>query len=143
MRHGMNILDFAPQQQLTMMSAAIVLPCTVTCILSFASTAVICLSHMSYCFHARAADWTKFFNRVRIYGSIWCCVAAHPGHIHYDPWCVVCVAMLQKLLGLCEWGWGQPPYQCAIAHFEVTFGLSAFVCWEGLEGLTAVVTLWK
>jgi hypothetical protein len=31
-------------------------------------------------------DWTKFFNRVRGYTSIWCCIAAHPGHIHYDPW---------------------------------------------------------
>ncbi|KAJ9524490.1 hypothetical protein QJQ45_019543 [Haematococcus lacustris] len=31
-------------------------------------------------------DWTKFFGRVKGYTSIWCCVNAHPGHIHYDPW---------------------------------------------------------
>jgi hypothetical protein len=29
-------------------------------------------------------DWRKFANRVKNYGSIWCCVLAHPGHIHYD-----------------------------------------------------------
>jgi hypothetical protein len=23
---------------------------------------------------------------MRGYTSIWCCIAAHPGHIHYDPW---------------------------------------------------------
>lgn len=33
-----------------------------------------------------AADWNKFFHRMRGYGSIWCCVNQHPGHIHYDPW---------------------------------------------------------
>jgi hypothetical protein len=30
------------------------------------------------------SDWNKFANRMRIYGSIWCCINAHPGHIHYD-----------------------------------------------------------
>jgi hypothetical protein len=29
-------------------------------------------------------DWDKFARRMRIYGSIWCCIHAHPGHIHYD-----------------------------------------------------------
>ena len=29
-------------------------------------------------------DWVKFASRMRIYGSIWCCINAHPGHIHYD-----------------------------------------------------------
>lgn len=27
---------------------------------------------------------TRFTNRMKTYGSIWCCVLAHPGHIHYD-----------------------------------------------------------
>lgn len=31
-------------------------------------------------------DWEKFYARMRIYGSIWCCVNAHPGHVHYDMW---------------------------------------------------------
>ncbi len=26
----------------------------------------------------------RFANRMKLYGSIWCCVLAHPGHIHYD-----------------------------------------------------------
>ena len=30
------------------------------------------------------SDWNKFASRMRIYGSIWCCINAHPGHIHYD-----------------------------------------------------------
>eukprot|EP00798_Chlamydomonas_sp_ICE-L_P025303 gene25303-10957_t len=29
-------------------------------------------------------DWGRFANRMRQYGSIWCCIMAHPGHIHYD-----------------------------------------------------------
>ncbi len=33
-----------------------------------------------------AGDWQKFFNRVKGIGSLWCCINAHPGHIHYDPW---------------------------------------------------------
>lgn len=33
-----------------------------------------------------AGDWQKFFNRIKGIGSIWCCVNAHPGHVHYDPW---------------------------------------------------------
>jgi hypothetical protein len=28
----------------------------------------------------------RFFKRMQRYTSIWCCVAAHPGHIHYDMW---------------------------------------------------------
>jgi hypothetical protein len=31
-------------------------------------------------------DYTKFFNRVKHYGCVWCCVNAHPGHILYDFW---------------------------------------------------------
>lgn len=31
-------------------------------------------------------EWTRFFTRMKHSGSIWCCVAAHPGHIHYDLW---------------------------------------------------------
>ncbi|KXZ45924.1 hypothetical protein GPECTOR_49g508 [Gonium pectorale] len=27
---------------------------------------------------------TRFYERLKLYGSIWCCVLAHPGHIHYD-----------------------------------------------------------
>ncbi|GLC76877.1 hypothetical protein PLESTF_001850700 [Pleodorina starrii] len=27
---------------------------------------------------------TRFAARMKLYGSIWCCVLAHPGHIHYD-----------------------------------------------------------
>ena len=34
--------------------------------------------------HAR--DFEKFYRRVQHYGSVWCCVDAHPGHIHYDMW---------------------------------------------------------
>ncbi|KAG2499431.1 hypothetical protein HYH03_002378 [Edaphochlamys debaryana] len=26
----------------------------------------------------------RFHERMRLYGSIWCCVNRHPGHIHYD-----------------------------------------------------------
>lgn len=26
----------------------------------------------------------RFVERMKLYGSIWCCVLAHPGHIHYD-----------------------------------------------------------
>lgn len=32
----------------------------------------------------RAEDWSKFARRMAQYGSVWCCVDAHPGHIHYD-----------------------------------------------------------
>jgi hypothetical protein len=31
-----------------------------------------------------ARDWLRFSDRMKQYGSIWCCVLAHPGHIHYD-----------------------------------------------------------
>ncbi|GFR44270.1 hypothetical protein Agub_g5475 [Astrephomene gubernaculifera] len=31
-----------------------------------------------------AAVARRFTERMKLYGSIWCCVAAHPGHIHYD-----------------------------------------------------------
>ncbi len=35
-------------------------------------------------------QWTRFQERMKLYGSIWCCVHAHPGHIHYDMlWDVV------------------------------------------------------
>lgn len=30
-----------------------------------------------------AADWSRFAQRLRSYASIWCCIHAHPGHIHY------------------------------------------------------------
>lgn len=47
------------------------------------------LSHPTIlCFPAlpglRTAKWDRFAARMRGYGSIWCCVHAHPGHIHYD-----------------------------------------------------------
>ncbi len=29
-------------------------------------------------------DWARFARRVAQYGAVWCCVDAHPGHIHYD-----------------------------------------------------------
>ena len=29
-------------------------------------------------------DWAKFALRMKSYASIWCCIHAHPGHIHYD-----------------------------------------------------------
>ncbi len=32
------------------------------------------------------AQQVRFFKRMQRYTSIWCCVAAHPGHIHYDMW---------------------------------------------------------
>eukprot|EP00878_Enallax_costatus_P007175 GHUV01007519.1.p1 GENE.GHUV01007519.1~~GHUV01007519.1.p1 ORF type:complete len:671 (+),score=160.19 GHUV01007519.1:272-2284(+) len=32
------------------------------------------------------ADYTKFFRRMNHLGSVWCCIDAHPGHIHYDFW---------------------------------------------------------
>ncbi|GAX79191.1 hypothetical protein CEUSTIGMA_g6631.t1 [Chlamydomonas eustigma] len=32
----------------------------------------------------KESDWSKFAARMRNYGSIWCCIHAHPGHIHYD-----------------------------------------------------------
>jgi len=31
-------------------------------------------------------DYTKFFDRVKHYGCVWCCVNMHPGHILYDFW---------------------------------------------------------
>lgn len=31
-------------------------------------------------------DHTKFFKRMHHMGSVWCCIDAHPGHIHYDLW---------------------------------------------------------
>ena len=34
--------------------------------------------------HRCTADWDRFASRMRQYGSIWCCIHAHPGHIHYD-----------------------------------------------------------
>jgi len=29
-------------------------------------------------------DWDRFSQRMKTYASIWCCIHAHPGHIHYD-----------------------------------------------------------
>lgn len=34
----------------------------------------------------RAEDYTRFFKRLQHYGAVWCCVDAHPGHVHYDFW---------------------------------------------------------
>lgn len=31
-------------------------------------------------------DFTRFFKRMNHLGSVWCCIDAHPGHIHYDFW---------------------------------------------------------
>ncbi len=31
-------------------------------------------------------DWTRFYRRMQQYSSVWCCIDAHPGHIHYDMW---------------------------------------------------------
>jgi hypothetical protein len=31
-------------------------------------------------------DYAKFFRRMNHMGSVWCCIDAHPGHIHYDFW---------------------------------------------------------
>uniref|UniRef100_A0A383W3X9 Nucleotide-diphospho-sugar transferase domain-containing protein n=1 Tax=Tetradesmus obliquus TaxID=3088 RepID=A0A383W3X9_TETOB len=31
-------------------------------------------------------DYTKFLKRMHHMGSVWCCIDAHPGHIHYDLW---------------------------------------------------------
>ncbi|GLI67694.1 hypothetical protein VaNZ11_011960 [Volvox africanus] len=33
---------------------------------------------------SESAVATRFISRMKLYGSIWCCVLAHPGHIHYD-----------------------------------------------------------
>lgn len=32
----------------------------------------------------RAEDWVKFSRRMAVATSLWCCVAQHPGHVHYD-----------------------------------------------------------
>lgn len=34
----------------------------------------------------READYMKFAKRMNQMGSVWCCIDAHPGHIHYDFW---------------------------------------------------------
>eukprot|EP00882_Tetradesmus_deserticola_P016394 GHRQ01017508.1.p1 GENE.GHRQ01017508.1~~GHRQ01017508.1.p1 ORF type:complete len:452 (+),score=165.32 GHRQ01017508.1:1428-2783(+) len=34
----------------------------------------------------QAEDYAKFFRRMNHMGSVWCCIDAHPGHIHYDLW---------------------------------------------------------
>eukprot|EP00955_Chlamydomonas_euryale_P002942 31121-Chlamydomonas_euryale.AAC.1 len=33
---------------------------------------------------SRIADRERFYARLRTYASIWCCIHAHPGHVHYD-----------------------------------------------------------
>jgi hypothetical protein len=35
---------------------------------------------------SRPADFTRFQRRMAQYGAVWCCVDAHPGHVHYDLW---------------------------------------------------------
>lgn len=35
---------------------------------------------------SREEDFVKFVRRVNQLGSVWCCIDAHPGHIHYDFW---------------------------------------------------------
>jgi hypothetical protein len=35
---------------------------------------------------SREADYMKFAKRMNQMGSVWCCIDAHPGHIHYDFW---------------------------------------------------------
>jgi hypothetical protein len=34
----------------------------------------------------RPADYAKFYRRLTHYGAVWCCIDAHPGHVHYDFW---------------------------------------------------------
>lgn len=31
-------------------------------------------------------DYAKFAKRLHHYGGVFCCVDAHPGHVHYDFW---------------------------------------------------------
>ena len=42
------------------------------------------LTHKPTHTHHCTADWVRFANRIKGYTSLWCCVAAHPGHVHYD-----------------------------------------------------------
>jgi hypothetical protein len=35
---------------------------------------------------SREANYVKFFKRMNQMGAVWCCIDAHPGHIHYDFW---------------------------------------------------------
>jgi hypothetical protein len=32
----------------------------------------------------RPEDWTKFANRIKHYGDLWCCLATHPAVVHYN-----------------------------------------------------------
>lgn len=42
--------------------------------------------HNAFARFTDEAQQQKFFKRMQRYTSIWCCAAAHPGHIHYDMW---------------------------------------------------------
>ena len=34
----------------------------------------------------KVGDYSRFYKRLQHYGAVWCCIDAHPGHVHYDFW---------------------------------------------------------
>jgi hypothetical protein len=63
-----------------------VLPPTHRALSSVSSMSVLRFSNITQSFgnFTRPADWTKFVNRVKHYGDLWCCLDTHPPVVHYS-----------------------------------------------------------